>query len=170
MRVENRRRRATHALRGRASRGGASFSSMLREVSIPLFAVLIAACPAKPSTKAHMQDHFSKAAEIKAALIAGNLEQAREPARWMAEHQADVEHPDAWKPYVQSMREAAQRIGGTEDLAAATQAFVDLAEVCAQCHTALGGPKIDVGEPPRPADPSDVAAHMARHQWALDAM
>ncbi|MFO7565227.1 MAG: hypothetical protein R6X02_21465 [Enhygromyxa sp.] len=173
---------------------------MLREASLPLLAVMLAACPTKqngdkpdtgeaievgpqtrppgtadeegetPSTRAHMQDHFSKADEIKAALIAGKLEQAREPARWMAEHQADVDHPDAWKPYVQSMREAAQRIGGAKDLAAATRAFVELAEVCAACHTALGGPKIDVGEPPKPSESDDLAAHMARHQWALDAM
>ncbi|PRQ03990.1 hypothetical protein ENSA5_11730 [Enhygromyxa salina] len=172
---------------------------MLRSASTPLLAALLAACPANqaskteagkteagkpaeavkpsadglagetPTTKAHMQDHFSKAAEIKAALIAGDLEQAREPAGWMAEHQADVEHPDAWKPHVTNMREAARVIGGAEDLTTATQAFVTLAQVCAACHTAIGGPKVDVGEPPA-AGASGSAAHMARHQWALDAM
>lgn len=169
---------------------------MLGRVSFIVSIVLFAACPverkpeskqveegpqSKPpgtadeegqtlTTKAHMQDHFSKAAEIKAALIAGKLEQAREPARWMAEHQADVEHPEAWKPYVQDMREAAQRIGGAVDLATATQSFVALVQVCAECHTAVGGPKIDVGEPPKLGESADIVAHMARHHWALDAM
>lgn len=179
---------------------------MLRNGSIPLIALLLAACPAKqdgqtgagkttdksektapegpqskppgtaddegetPTTQAHMQDHFSKAAEIKAALIAGDLEKAREPAKWMAEHQADVEHPDTWKPHVAAMREAAQGIGGAADLSAATQHFVTLAQTCAACHTAVGGPKIDVGQPPAADASGSAAAHMARHQWALDAM
>lgn len=186
---------------------------MLRNVSIPLIAALLAACPAKqeaeigekteqakkaekaekaekidgaekveappagvdeegvtPTTKTQMQDHFGKAAEIKAALIAGDLEKARKSAKWMAEHQAEVEHPEAWTPHVAAMRDAAQAIAGAEDLATATQSFVNLARACAQCHTELGGPKVDVGEPPTVDASGTVAAHMARHQWALDAM
>jgi mono/diheme cytochrome c family protein len=173
---------------------------MLRKPTILLSVALLAACPAKqapedaksdakseagpeskptgtaddegetPTTKTHMQDHFSKADDIKAALIAGDLDKAREPAKWMAEHQADVDHPEAWKPHVESMRAAAQTIGGAEDLATASAAFVELAQACAQCHTAVGGPTVEVGEPPKSDASADVAAHMARHQWALEAM
>lgn len=123
---------------------------------------------ATPTTRAHMQDHFSKAEEIKAALIAGNLEQAREPAKWMAEHQHEVDHPDAWKPYIDRMREAAQGIGGAEDLASASASFVSMGEVCAACHTEIGGPKPSPTTPPAAAEGSGTKAHMAKHQWAMD--
>jgi hypothetical protein len=68
------------------------------------------------------------------------------------------------------MREAAQGIGGAEDLSAATAPFVALAEACAGCHSALGGPKVEVGEPPAISESSPLAARMAVHQWALAAM
>lgn len=125
---------------------------------------------ATPTTKVHMQDHFSKADEIKAALIAGNLEAAREPARWMAEHQHEVDHPDAWKPHIQSMRDAAQKIGAAADLSAASQSFVSMGEACAACHTAIAGPKLEPSAPPATAQGSGTKAHMQMHQWALDQM
>ncbi|NVB37721.1 hypothetical protein G6O69_07740 [Pseudenhygromyxa sp. WMMC2535] len=123
-----------------------------------------------PTTAAHMKDHFAKAEEIKLALIAGDLEKAREPAKWMAEHQAEVEHPEAWKPHVAKMREAAQALGSAEDVAKAAGSFVVMAQSCAACHTAIGGPEIDVGEPPAGDASGDVKAHMATHQWAVDAL
>ncbi len=123
-----------------------------------------------PTIKAHMQEHFSKAAEIKAALIAGDLDKVREPAKWMAEHHADVDHPEPWKPHVEAMREAARGVAGAEELGAATESFVKMAQACAQCHLAVGGPKVEVGEPPAAGASGDAAAHMARHHWALDAM
>lgn len=125
---------------------------------------------ATPTTATHMKEHFDKANEIKAALIAGDLEAARAPARWMAEHQQEADYPDTWQPHVQSMRDAAQKIVAAKDLPAASQAFVSMGETCAACHVALGGPKLEPSAPPAATQGSGTKPHMARHQWALDQM
>lgn len=121
-------------------------------------------------TDVHMGEHFAKTDEIRTALIAGRLEDARPLARWIAEHQQEIEHPAASEPYIQRMRLVARDIASAQDLTAATKSFVTLAEACADCHEFVGGVEWQPSPPPGTGAAEGTRAHMARHQWALDQM
>jgi hypothetical protein len=103
---------------------------------------------------------------MKAAIIAGKVDGLREPGRWLADHPATTEIPDAWKPHLDGFREVTQAAASAEDIDAAAGSFVAVGNACAACHSAVGGPKFELGEPP--GEQSGTAGHMARHQWAAD--
>jgi len=123
---------------------------------------------ATPTLKAHMAEHFSRAASVRKAVIAGDLQAAKEDAEWMAKHEFSRSLPDSWRPHVQAMQAAAQRVVDATDTATAARATADMGQACGSCHRALGGPKFDVGPPP--AEGSGTAIQMMRHQWAADRM
>jgi hypothetical protein len=122
--------------------------------------------PAKPTLWAHMAEHFSRTASVKKAVIAGDLQASKEDAEWMAKHDFSV--PDSWRPHVQAMQAAAQRVVDATDTATAARATADMGQVCGSCHRTHGGPKFEVGSPP--AEGSGAATQMLRHQWAADRM
>jgi cytochrome c556 len=115
-----------------------------------------------------MKEHFEKSAEMKLALIRGNLDAAKKSAQWMAEHSLTPDLPVNWKPHVEGLQDAARQGRDAKDLKAASAAFGAIGRACAVCHEQLGGPKIALGTPP--AEGSGAALHMVRHQWAMDRM
>ena len=121
----------------------------------------------------HMSAHFEEAADIQAAIIRGDIDAVREPAKWLAEH-PDVEGvPENWGPYVKDLRAEARLVGEARTFSAASQATASLIKVCGACHEALGArtriPEMGaLGVPP--AEQLGVVPHMLRHKWAADQM
>lgn len=121
----------------------------------------------------HMSAHFEEAADIQAAIIRGDIDAVREPAKWLADH-PDVEGvPENWGPYVKDMRAEARLVGEARTFSAASQATASLIAICGTCHEALGArPRIPemgaLGVPP--AEPLGVVPHMLRHKWVADQM
>jgi len=69
----------------------------------------------------HMHSHLEQISDIKDAVIAGNLPDVREPARWLAASEPPgLSLP--WMPYVQEMRRYASRAADATDLVAAASA------------------------------------------------
>ena len=76
--------------------------------------------------------------EINYALADGDLEAARMPAKWLAEHKRIEGLPDALLPFVDGMREAAGEIEGAEDVDVARASAQRIVAQCQACHAATG--------------------------------
>ena len=123
--------------------------------------------PARAATlETHMADHFSHIREVQEAIIRGDLEMAKPPARWIAEH------PEAGVPantagQVAAMKAAANDVVNAADLTAAAGGAALLLAVCGDCHAAAGvKPKM----PPEGVIPAVTGpkAHMVEHQHAVN--
>jgi cytochrome c556 len=121
--------------------------------------------PEPEEIAAHMQDHFSKADDLQRAVIAGDLQAAKAPARWIAEHAAMPGMPSEWIPYLPAMREAAQVAAGSTDLLTAAKATARMGAACGTCHKALGA-KVRFDIDGALAEGGDAVSHMQRHVWA----
>jgi len=124
----------------------------------------VSPAPITPDVPAHMAEHATESQAIRAAVIAGDLDNAKQKAKWMAEHVWTENLAPDWKPYAADMQRAAQGIVDAGTLAEAAGAVSNMGLGCAKCHEALGRPKITIGEPPAPA--SGAQAQMQRHAWA----
>lgn len=121
--------------------------------------------PEPDEVTAHMQDHFAKVDELQRAVIAGNLEATKAPAKWLSEHAAMPGMPDDWKPYLPALREAAGAAAGATDLVTAARATAQVGAACGECHSALGAHvQFDI-ERALP-EGGDAVSHMQRHVWA----
>lgn len=123
---------------------------------------------AVPITPAHMQEHFAKAREVEEAIIRGDLEAARTPALWIADHQR-VAGPAGTERPIKEMKAAARSVASTGDLKNAAQAAASLVGACGSCHAAA---KVEPKLPPiaEGTPRSDRARHMMEHQQAIDRM
>jgi hypothetical protein len=129
-------------------------------------AVTPAAAPA-PGVAAQMDDHFAKVTEVHDAVLRGDLEAAKEPAKWIAEHQAVAGLPASSGPAVDEMKKGARQVAEAADIAAAAQGAAAMAVACGKCHAASSvTPKYP---PPAPeAAKSEAGTHMLEHQHGLD--
>jgi cytochrome c553 len=127
--------------------------------------VLLAACSQPETTTDHMQEHFTQVEATRAAVISGDLDAAREPARWLARHEATQGVPEGWGQHVVQMQLAAQRIVDANEIAPAAAATAEMGAICGGCHQGMdeGAQFTFVAPPPQEAG---VVAHMLRHQWA----
>ena len=127
-----------------------------------------AAAPAPTETaSAHMGGHFAKVTEAHNALLRGDLEAAKEPAKWIAEHQELAGLPASSGPAIDEMRNGARQIAEAGDIPAAARGAAAMAVACGKCHVASGvTPKYPQAAPE--AAKSEAAAHMLEHQHALD--
>lgn len=124
------------------------------------------AAAATPITPAHMKDHFEKVREVEEAIIRGDLEAAKAPALWIAEHEDETVRPGTERP-VREMQAAAKSVASTEDLGNAAIAAANLVGACGSCHSASRvSPKL----PPIPerTSQSERGRHMLEHQVAVD--
>ena len=118
----------------------------------------------------HMHSHLEQVSEMKDAVIAGNLPDLREPARWLATHETPEGLSPAWIPYVQEMRRYATRAADATDLVAAASAVSEIARTCGDCHRA-SGLSIAFGFDERPPEElQSLMTQMQRHLWAADRM
>lgn len=165
-----------------------SFTRSLAVAVLPLSLLALVACGgsgqpgAKPAesaapppaasapaaaAKTYMTDHYSRATTIQEAVIRGDLDAAREPARWIAEHQELAGLPATVQPQVDGMRNAAKAMAQATDLKSAASATATIAVACGKCHTAMGirptlAPVAQTVKPESPANP------MQDHLRAMD--
>ena len=121
---------------------------------------------AVPITPAHMAEHFSKVREVEDAIIRGDLDAAKAPARWLADHQEVAGAAGTERP-LKDMKAAAQSVATTDTIDNAANAAAGLVGACGSCHAAS---KVEPKLPPVAARTarSDRARHMLEHQVAID--
>jgi hypothetical protein len=115
----------------------------------------------------HMHEHLARITTIKSFIIMGNLDGIREPATWLANHEAVAGLPNNYEPYVDQMRRYAREVSNATDFESAAIAVSDMARTCADCHL-VNEIEIEFGYDQVPAEWSDTVSHMQRHQWAAD--
>ena len=76
--------------------------------------------------------------EVNYALDDGDLEAAKMPAKWLAEHRPIEGLPEQLQPFVDGMRAAAVEIGNAENVEAAKLAAKGVVVQCQACHAATG--------------------------------
>ncbi len=117
----------------------------------------------------HMHEHYDAVMKIQSAVIAGSLEDTREPARWLVEHQTPTGLPARWAEHVDAMRSAARDTLNAQDVASAANATSRLGLACGGCHVA-NNVTVEFEDVKRPSDKENERTHMQRHQWAADRM
>ncbi len=141
-------------------------------IAILLFTPISMSIHGEPSAVdvvGHMHEHLTAITTIKDAVIRGDLKATREPARWLAGHQAPDNVPEQWSGSIEAMRTAARTAVEAQDLEAAAGAAAAMASACADCHRAnnISG---QFSRHTEPGDEDGLASHMQRHQWAADRM
>jgi cytochrome c553 len=144
-------------------------------------AVVLAGCgggPAEESTAREapaasaevledMHEHVSRVRVVEEAVIRGDLEAAREPAKWLAEHEEPAGLPADTGRFLTEMRTAARQVAEADDIESAAHATARMAAGCGSCHrassTSANLPAVIV-----PAPATDRAGHMREHQAAVD--
>ncbi len=129
--------------------------------------VLLAACNQPETIVDHMREHFAQVEATRLAVIGGDLDAARERARWLARHEATEGISEGWEQHVMQMQLAAQRVVEASEVAAAAAATAEMGAICGGCHQGMdeGAQFTFVAPPPEEAG---VVAHMLRHQWAAE--
>ena len=120
-----------------------------------------------PNVSADMDDHFAKVTEAQNALLRGDLEAAKEPAKWIAEHQEVAGLPTSAGPAIEQMKKGARKVVDATDIAAAAQGSAAMAVACGQCHAASGAIAKFPQAAPEVAK-SEAGTHMIEHERALD--
>ena len=148
----------------------------------PVAALLLASCGKAPEPAAqqpppasaeevrkHMDDHFGKVREVEEAVIRGDLEAAKAPALWIADHQETTGLPPGTESRVVEMKAAARSVASADNIGTAGIAAASLVGACGGCHaTAKVYPAIAQGaEATAKAKRPD---HMLEHQHAIDLM
>lgn len=115
----------------------------------------------------HMPSHFADLLVVHAALIRGELADARAPASRIVEDRPSV-MLESWAPYLLATRDAAHEVTVATDLATASMAAASLAGSCGECHTAQAARLTPAAGAPPSDDDTDDGALMRRHAWAFD--
>lgn len=122
-----------------------------------------------PTLKDHMDEHFARVRAIQDAIVRGDLEAAKEPARWIADHQEASGLPGSAAAQVTAMKDAARAVTSAPDIGAAARGAASLVATCGDCHAALKvsgtmPSAVVVTAVPR----AEKQAHMAEHQHAVN--
>jgi predicted amidohydrolase YtcJ len=86
----------------------------------------------------HMHRHAEYLDAMNTALAEGNFDAAMTPAYWLSRHDEVDGIPAEWRPYLESVREAARNVEDSTDLESARAAAEPITEQCQGCHTAAG--------------------------------
>ncbi len=84
----------------------------------------------------HMHAHAEHLDDLNFALDDGNLERAMTAAYWLAKHDPVEGLPAELRQYETGMREAAEAVSATENIADARAAAQQIGVACQGCHTA----------------------------------
>jgi len=116
-----------------------------------------------------MQEHFVALSTARDAVIAGDLDAARERLVWLAEHEATPELPETWVGYVGSMRNAAKRANAGTNATEVGRGIARVAAECGACHTEMKqGPSFEAE--PVAVEGDTTKDHMQRHAAASELM
>lgn len=129
----------------------------------------LSACAGGPDPEqgtTHMGAHYGQVDEIQEAVVAGDVEDTRRPARWVASH-TGREFPEAAGPALEQMRSEARIMLEQTQILEIAHSLGRMGNACGSCHTALKVKvPFTVDEPP--ASSATPADHMQRHAWAVD--
>jgi len=120
------------------------------------------------AVRTHMQEHFTQAGLVHAAVVGGDLATVAAPARWIAEHDP-VEAPASWDPYISTMRREASVLVTASDIEAAAASAANLIRTCGDCHGSLSA-GVTFTASPGPIPEPGAVPHMRRHNWAAERM
>lgn len=123
--------------------------------------------PGPESTPAdHMSSHYSQVDRIQEAVVAGELDAVRGPARWISTHKGS-EFPAAAGPSLETMRNEGRIMLAQTHTLEIARTLGRMGVACGDCHTALDAEvRFPVEEPPHTSQVP--AEHMIRHAWAVD--
>ena len=128
------------------------------------------ACFTPGAGNPHMWSHYDQAADANAAVIRGDLHQARLAGEWLASHETDENLPPQSEPMVVRMRRHAQALAIANDIPNAAINTAGLARACGECHRVQGpGPDFR-GRGVPPAEGSGTGLEMRQHSWAAGRM
>ncbi len=117
---------------------------------------------------AQMYEQLTRISTIKSAIIAGELEDVREAATWLADHETAVGLPTEFESYIVKMRRYANQVIEAQNLTFAAVSMSNMAKTCGNCHL-VNDVRLAFGYDRRPReDLDDVIIHMQHHQWAAD--
>lgn len=144
---------------------------MNRSAWVPclLATLALGSCGGSAAVDERMIDHFGRAGQIQSSLIAGDLEGARRPARWVAEHESLTDPGPEAVQWARSLRQASADVAHAASLDGAADATGRMVAACAGCHAVVGGPRFRTMVEPPPAG-ATTGTHMIRHLWAMDRM
>lgn len=132
----------------------------------------LVACAGGPGPEAtgasHMSAHYGQVEEIQEAIVAGNVDGTRGPARWLATHQGQ-EFPEGAAPSLEMMRNEARIMLQQRDILTVARTLGRMAVTCGSCHTALSAAVSFPVEEPPPSS-ANPPSQMLRHAWAADRM
>lgn len=112
----------------------------------------------------HMAEHLTRASRMQEAVVRGQLEIARDEARWLVAHPEHVAVSDG-SAAVARFRTAAEAVVAAPDLPAMAGATARLGAACAACHEERGV-MVAYAWAALPDDEPALARQMQRHQWA----
>lgn len=150
-----------------------SAGSFARAGFVPAALVLVGGCAllgrSDTTLPAHMAVHRSQIGQAQTALVRGDLEGARVPARWLAEHEEHPSLPQGVLSPAEDVRAFARSVVRAGSIQDAARCVAEIASACGRCHQASGaGPTVaPYSMPPSGQMP---ARHMLRHTWAADRM
>lgn len=125
--------------------------------------------PEAETVSAHMLMHFARAGQIQSALIMGDLEGARRPARWLAQHHIVEGLPAGTESFGNVMQSIASEIAESQTIESAAKSASRMARTCGNCHSAnQAGPSFILTS--RAPEAPDLPGHMLLHLWAVDRM
>lgn len=150
-----------------------SAGSFVRAGVVPTALLLLGACAlfgrSESTLPAHMFAHGAQAGQLQTAMLRGDLDGAREPARWLAEHEEHPELPQGVLSPAEDMRAFARSVVRTASVEHASRCVAEVGLACGRCHSAVGaGPLVD--QDGMPTTGEEPAQHMMRHLWAADHM
>ena len=115
-----------------------------------------------------MHERFEAATRIEHAIAFSGLERARTEAGYIVG--LDVSNVSlTWRPYFDSLRDAAQQVESSRSLGEAARLTATLGQRCANCHLAIAA-RVEFPAEPRPPGGKKLAAEMQGHQWAAAQM
>ena len=121
-----------------------------------------------PERLAQMEHHFREVGLIHEAVIRGDLQAVRQPAKRLAEAEAPRGLVAPTEPQVAAMRLAAKRAADAPDLASAAAATASMLLSCGECHRAAG--TMPAAPTPKRPEIAGAVGHMIEHQRAADEM
>ena len=132
--------------------------------------LLLPSCGAqKPESdlKREMRGHYYDGVVIRAAIIRGDLTEARLAAERLASTPVTSNETNA--RHAERVQAAARTIATADRITAAALGLGEVATGCGACHEASGVVLVSPPDPWPDVRP-DVEGHMLRHQWAAERM
>ena len=116
-----------------------------------------------------MKTHFAIAADMRDAIVNGDVVTLHERAKTLSQPVAVSDLPETWAEHLDGMRARARDLDGQYDTHKAAASFAELARSCSACHQMTGtAPAVRTYAAPPPD--VDLQTHMLRHAWAAARM